>query len=247
MTWPVRRYFPSRRVGLLSPSANPAVEPEIRLLLPDDAALHVARLPVMPGTTLEQRNASYMGATEAALGNFGNLALDVLMLGLTGPSYALTPEEDSAQEQRLSEQAGRPFFLASRAIARTLKALGRNRLFLFSPYPGWLTERAERYWQAAGLELAESYKVSETFRAYELEPEEVADALTRISVPSDCALLLSGTGMATLDAMAWMRRRLGVPMVSSNLACAYAACAALKLKPSVAMQDCAPELAEKLR
>ena len=44
-----------------------------------------------------------------------------------------------------------------------------------------------------------------------------------------------------------MRRRLGVPMVSSNLACAYAACAALQLKPSVAMQDCAPELAELLR
>ncbi len=246
MTHPPRRFHPARRIGLLAPSANPAVEPELRHLLPEEAALHATRLPVMPGTTLEQRNAVYLEAAEAALGAFGTLPLDAVLVGVTGPSYALPPEEDAAMGARLSARAGRPVLLPTRAIAAALVALRRRRLVLFSPYPGWLTERAESYWRAAGLDLSESFKVSDTFRAYELSPEEVADGLSRLSPPDDAAVLLSGTGMPTLDAMAWMRERIGVPMLSSNLALGFAVCRLLGLPPSPVLQACCPALADRL-
>jgi maleate isomerase len=243
MTYPARHWHPTHRIGLLSPSANPAVEPEIRHLLPHQAALHVARLPVMPNTTLEQRNAVYLRHVEAALGAFGALALDAVIVGITGPSYALPPAEDQALQDRLSADAGRPAILAARAIAEAVAALGRSRLLLFSPYPGWLTGRAERYWAAAGLDLVESFKVSDSFRAYDLTPEEVADGLAKLAPPKDCVVLVSGTGAATLDAMEWMRARVGVPMVSSNLACAFVACRRLGLPAGPAMAACCPELA----
>ncbi|PWS38172.1 hypothetical protein DFH01_02400 [Falsiroseomonas bella] len=246
MIHPPRRWHPTHRVGLLSPSANPAVEPEMRHLLPHQAALHVARLPVMPNTTLEQRNAAYPAHVETALGAFGALALDAVIVGLTGPSYALPPQEDQALQDRLSAGAGRPVILAARAIAEALAALGRTRLLLFSPYPGWLTERAERYWSEAGLDLVQSFKVSDTFRAYDLTPEEVADGLAKLSPSPDCAVLISGTGAATLDAMEWMRARLGVPLLSSNIACAFAACRRLDLPASEAMRSCCPDLAGQL-
>jgi maleate isomerase len=246
MSWPEPCYLPTHRIGLLAPSANPAVEPELRDLLPARAALHVSRLPVMPGTTLEQRNAAYPAAMADSLRDFGGLALDALIIGITGPSYALPPVEDAALQDRLSAMAGRPVVLAARAIAQALAALGRPKLLLFSPYPGWLTERAERYWRATGVELVASFKVSETFRAYEMSPGEVADGLARLAPPADAAVLLSGTGMPTLDAMAWMQARIGVPMVSSNLACAFAACRALGVAPGAAMAACCPELAGQL-
>jgi maleate isomerase len=243
MSWPAPRYLPTHRIGVLAPSANPAVEPELRDLLPARAALHATRLPVMPGTTLEQRNAAYPAAMAESLRDFGDLALDAVIVGITGPSYAQAPAEDAALQDRLSAEAGRPVLLAARAIALALAALGRPKLLLFSPYPGWLTERAERYWRASGVELVASFKVSETFRAYEMSPEEVADGLARLSPPRDAAVLLSGTGMPTLDAMAWMCERIGVPMVSSNLACAFAACQVLGLTPGPAMAECCPDLA----
>ncbi len=246
MIHPPRRWHPTHRIGLLSPSANPAVEPEVRHLLPPQAALHVARLPVMPGTTLEQRNAAYLDAAEKGLAGFGALALDVVIVGVTGPSYALPPAEDQALQERLSAQAGRPVLLASRAIADAVAALGRRRVLLFSPYPGWLTERAERYWAAAGFEIVESFKVSDSFRAYDLSPEEVADGLARLAPPPDCAVLISGTGAATLDAMEWRQAALGVPVLSSNLACAFAACRRLGLPGGPAMAACCPALAALL-
>jgi maleate isomerase len=246
MSSQARRWYPTHRIGLLSPSANPAVEPELRHLLPHQAALHVGRLPVMPNTTLEQRNAVYLGHVEAALGGFGALALDAVIVGITGPSYALPPEEDQTLQARLSAQAERPVLLASRAIAAAVAALGRSRLLLFSPYPGWLTERAERYWQAAGLELVESFKVSDSFRAYDLTPEELAEGLAKLAPPADCVVLVSGTGAATLDAMEWMREQVGVPLISSNMACAFAACRALGLSGGPAMAACCPTLAALL-
>lgn len=241
-----RHWFPSHRIGLLAPSANPAVEPEIRHLLPPQAALHVARLPVMPNTTLEQRNAVYLDHVERMLGAFGALELGAVIVGITGPSYALTPEADAALEARLSAQSGRRVILASRAIAAAFAALGLGRLLLFSPYPGWLTERSEAYWRAAGLDLVESFKVSDAFRAYELTPEEVAEGLARLRPPRDCAVLISGTGAATLDAMEWMREAVGVPVLSSNMASAFAACRALGLPASEAMRRCGPALAALL-
>jgi maleate isomerase len=246
MDQPPRHWHPTHRIGLLSPSANPAVEPEMRHLLPHQAALHVARLPVMPNTTLEQRNAVYLGDVETTLGAFGALALDAVISGITGPSYALSPADDAALQARLSALAGRPVILASRAIAGALAALGRKRLLLFSPYPGWLTERAERYWQASGLDLVESFKLSDSFRAYDLTPEEVADGLAKLVIPADCAVLVSGTGASTLDALGWMRDRLGAPALSSNVACAFAACRELGLPGGPAMQACCPALARLL-
>lgn len=243
MNWPAPRHLPTHRIGLLAPSANPAVEPEMRELLVPGAALHVARLPVMPGTTLEQRNAAYPDAMAASLGEFGTLALDAVVVGLTGPSYAVPPAEDAALQDSLSETAGRPVLLAARAIARSLEVLARPKLLLVSPYPGWLTERAERYWRAAGLTLVDSFKLSETFRAYEMSPEEVADGLARLAPPADCAVLLSGTGMPTLDAMQWMQGRIGVPMLSSNLACGFAVSLRLGLAASPVLAACCPELA----
>jgi len=246
VTWPAPRHLPRHRIGLLAPSANPAVEPELRDLLAPEAALHVTRLPVMPGTTLEQRNAAYPAAIAAALGDFGALALDAVVVGLTGPSYAVPPAEDQALQDRLSDHAGRPVLLAARAIAQALEVLARPKLLLVSPYPGWLTDRAERYWRAAGLVLADSFKLSETFRAYEMSPEEVADGLARLGPPADCAVLLSGTGMPTLDAMQWMQGRIGVPMLSSNLACAFAVSRRLGLAASPTLAACCPELARAL-
>jgi maleate isomerase len=240
------RYYPGRRVGLVTPSANPAFEPELRALLPHDVAVHATRLPVMPGTTLAERTLRYIPAYDDALGSFGNLTLDAIAIGLTGPSYALSASEDEALQARLSERAGRPVILPSLAIASALARLAVVRVVIFSPYPGWLTDRAETYWRAAGLDVVEVFKVSETFRAYEMEPEEVIAALDRIDAPDDAAVIMSGTGMATLDALDACQRRMGAVLLPSNLAVAFALLRLLDAAASAAFTALSPRLAAAL-
>jgi maleate isomerase len=236
-------YQPTQRVGLVTPPANPAFEPEMRQLLPPEIAVHVARMPVMPGTTLQQRNARYIDTYLPALASFGDLAIDAQAVGLTGPSYDLGPAADIALQARLSAEAGRPVFLPSRALAEALAALGRRRVVIFSPYPGWLTQQAERYWAAAGMEIVEVFKVSEEFRAYELTPAEVIAALGRISAPDDAAVIMSGTGMGTLDALASVQPGMRAVLLPSNLALAFSLLRSLGAGPSAAFAAVAPTLA----
>ena len=233
-------------LGLIVPSANPTIEPEMARLLPSGARLFATRLPVMPDTTLEQRNRAYIDTYEPAVRSFGSLKLAGAVIGLTGPSYRLGPQRDADLAATLSKAAGSPVETASGAIRLALTAIGARRICLFSPYPAWLTDEAAGYWQAAGCEIAQVVKVSETFRAYELTSDEVAAALHRVDASAIDAIVMSGTGMITLPALA-ARSASGPPLLSSNVCCAWWLMQTASVPPSALFLKAAPSLAAALR
>lgn len=235
------RFVPAHRTGLLVPSANPAVEPEFRALMPESVALHAARLPVLPGMTLAERNAAYPATFAPTLTAFGALPLEAAAVALTGSSYAMSPAEDEAFAATLSTGAGFPVLLASRAIAAALAVLGAGEIVLFSPYPDWLSALAAAYWRAAGYGVTEISVSDGTFRAYEMTAEEVTAGLARVPDRAGVPVVLSGTGMPTLDAIAASLDRAG-PVISSNVATAWALTRALGLAPSPVLAALAPSL-----
>jgi maleate isomerase len=184
--------------------------------------LYAARFPVMPGTTLEERNRRYLAQYREAVTAFGDLALAAIAIGLTGPSYRLLPAGDIELAAELTRIAGgTPVITASRAIAEALGALDARRLCLFSPYPDWLTDEAIAYWRAAGQDVVQVVKVSETFRAYQLSGDEIAAALSGVDHAHVDATVMSGTGMLTLPSIVAARGTGAEPILSSNLCCAW--------------------------
>ncbi len=232
-------------LGLVVPPSNPTVEPEIARLIPTGARQFVSRLSVMPDTTLEQRNRAYIAAYAPAIQAFGSLKLSAITIGLTGPSYRFGPQGDARLAADLSAKAATYVETASGAIRAALAALKAKRICLFSPYPQWLTDEAASYWTAAGFEIAQVIKVSEVFRAYELTVDEVREALRGVDASRCDAIVMSGTGMITLPAMIG-RADIAIPMLSSNLCCAWWMMKAANIAPGAIFSAASPGLARDL-
>ena len=235
---------PDAWAGVLVPPSNPSVEPELARCIEGSMTVYASRFAVMPGTTLEQRNRRYLELYRDSVKSFGDLALRAIAIGLTGPSYRLLPHGDRALVRELGDHAGVPVITASAAIDDALTALRARRICLVSPYPQWLTDASVAYWRDTEREVVQVVKISETFRAYALTNAEIGSALASVDANAVDAIVMSGTGMLTLPAILEARERIAVPILSSNLCCAWWLLATARLREGSAIfRRAAPELA----
>ena len=77
---------PSARVGVLVPTSNPTVEPELQYLVGDDIALYAARFPYTPNLDLAQRVDRYPDVFLACAKAFGAIELNAFLAAMTGAS-----------------------------------------------------------------------------------------------------------------------------------------------------------------
>ncbi|MCP9850942.1 hypothetical protein [Cyanobium sp. Morenito 9A2] len=207
-------------VGLIVPPSNPTLEEEIESLIDTVPRLHISRLPYCANGDLAARNEIYLDRYLDTALSFGTLPLKGIIIGCTGANYRLGPEEDRRRCEVISAALGRPLVTASLATLQMIQALGFTRLQLELPYPGWLIKSAVDYWQAAGLEVVAHHSLLECIgakSAYDISFQELDDYLKRLQVSPDTLVLLSGTGMHTLSAMADLIESFSAPIMSSNL------------------------------
>ncbi|HYC05928.1 MAG TPA: hypothetical protein VED40_21730 [Azospirillaceae bacterium] len=216
-------------VGVLTPQANMTVEPELSVLMPPDVGMLAARL-VCPARTLQERLAVYLEELPRTLERFDDAPLDLVAFACTGSSYILGPEREAAVLARCN----RPVLTAASAIADTLAELRARRVLLVSPYPGWLTESALAHWTMSGIEV--THVVSPPAVPKGLHPiyaqtsAGVLAALEGVDRRGVDAVLVTGTGMPTLAALATLNDGKGPPALSSNLCLAWRMAARLGLR-----------------
>jgi maleate isomerase len=109
---------------------------------------------------------------------------------------------------------------AAGAVEDLLSGLGVRRIHLVTPYPDWLTAQCVGYWDRAGHPVATVTPISghtlygttdrDTYTA-------IIAALHGVATPDD-AILVAGTGAASLRALDAACALTDIPLLSSNLA-----------------------------
>ena len=209
-------------IGMLVPQANTTVEPEMWALMPPGWSMVAARLTSGAGT-IEDRLRDYAGRFVETSEQFANAPLTALGVGCTGTSYLIGAEADEALAAEMSARRGVPCWTAAQASVAALEALGARRIGLVSPYPGALDAACTPYWEGRGFTVAAkagpALREDRFHPIYGMEGEAVIAAAREVAEACDAVLML-GTGMATLAAIAALRG--GPPVLSCNLALIWA-------------------------
>lgn len=214
-------------IGIIVPPGNPAVEPEMRRLIPGDIDFYVARLPRAAGT-LQERLAFYGRVLPQTAHELADLPLDITISACTGCSYEGTLVDDAWSTSQMEAELGSPAITAAGAINTVLRALNATSVSLVSPYPDWLTQQAESFWSRVGFTVASVVPISGTGKIYDLPEARVAEVIQgQLSAPESKTarhvILVTGTGARSLRALESLAAQSSIPVVSSNLASAWAA------------------------
>ncbi len=210
-------YGRAGRVGVATPQANPTVEQEFAILLPRTMSLTITRLRSTAPTAME-RLADYIERLDDSLAAYDVFKPDVFGVACTGSSYVLGRDRESRLAAAAAAKAGYAIDTAGEAIAWAMDRLGARRIGIVAPYPKDLVEAGVAYWRSWGLQVPAVERVetgsADTRSIYGLVSADATAGLARLDVAGLDAVLLSGTGLPTLPALA--AADIGIPIVTSN-------------------------------
>jgi maleate isomerase len=194
------------------------VEAELGVLLGPDIATIVSRL-VCHEEDSRARLIGYFRNVEQSLRAFDTAKPRAIAFACTGSTYLVGLEEEKKVFARLG------LISAAQAVLAALDALDARRIALVSPYPAWLTEACVGFWRSQGRDITDVQSPAgdreDTRGIYALGSEDASRVLDRLKTGEADAVLISGTGMPSLGALA--RARVSLPLLSPNLCLAWAA------------------------
>jgi maleate isomerase len=217
-------------IGVATPQANPTVEIEFQQYLHGPAWPMFTRLTSRaesPGDRLVE----YMEQMPAAMASYDTLPLSAFAFACTGSAYLLGEEREEEITNALVQTHRIPVITATQAIRRELEGHGAQRIAILAPYPQELCDAAMAYWNRLGFQIVSSDRIdigADTRGIYELTDDQVAAALQKFDAAGADLVLLSGTGMPTIEAL----KNSKVPILSSNLCLATEVLRRTRLWPS---------------
>jgi maleate cis-trans isomerase len=110
-----------------------------------------------------------------------------------------------------------PGVAAAAAVVDALRALQVTKVSVASPYEPWLSEKLKQYLNAFGVEVL-AMKGLGTSAHSTFTPEQNAEMASEVDRPESQAILISCSNFRTLEIIELLERKLGKPVLTSNMA-----------------------------
>jgi maleate isomerase len=223
-----------QRVGLLVPSSNTVMEPDLWRALPAGATLHTARM-FLEDTTPEGERRMLDQHVLPAARDLASARPDLIVFGCTSAGALRGNRYDAELCARISELSGVPTVSVIASVRQAIAARGARRVGVVTPYVDALNRPIRDSIQADGVEVARiaGLGIADNFEIAQVPVGRICDFAERTlrGLPIDLAFV-SCTNFPAVSALPELERRLGRPVVTSNQAAIAAVLALLDAAPA---------------
>lgn len=226
-----------RRIGILAPPGNVALEREIPAFLPPGIVMNHNRLS-RPGNAISRDSLLAMAdSVERAAHDLAQAYPEVIVYGCTSGSFLEGVGKEARLAERITKHTGIPAVTTSTAVVEALRAQGARRIFMITPYPDAVNEHELAFCRHYGLEVValDSFRCPTSEDIRRISSDQVAElVLTNTKAIGDCdTIFISCTNLLCMDRIETIEARSGRRVVSSNQASLWAGLARM----GVPMQD----------
>lgn len=222
------------RIGLIVPSSNTTMEPELWRIAPEGVSIHVARVRLVNVDTESLRRMAEESVKAAE--DLATADVDIIVYGCTTGSLLEGVAWEEGLREKMERASGVRVVTTAQAVVRALRSLGVERVVVATPYIEELNEREKRFLEENGLRVVRIrglgiLRNTEIGRVPPWTVYRLALETAR-GVESD-GVFISCTNLRTLEVIRPLEDTLGVPVVSSNTASAWMALRTLGIRDPI--------------
>jgi len=205
------------RLGIMVPSVNKTMEPELYRLTPEGVSLHFSRIRQVEDT-LEQLGRMIEDVPRAAI-ELADAGVDVIAFGCTTGSLVKGHGYDREIIEKIEGNVHIKATTTATAVVEALKELGIVRLSVATPYKEWLNEKEKEFLEAHGFEVISIKGLGclgpETA---DVPSERVYRLAKDVYRPRADGVFISCTDLQSIDILEYLEHDIKKPVISSNQA-----------------------------
>lgn len=212
-----------KRIGLIILSTDHTTEPDFsRMVASDRIGVYVTRIPYANPVTSENLRAMQPSLTEAAGLILPDETLDVVMYSCTSASVVIGDREIEAAIKAAKPEA--QVVTPTAAAVKGLRALGAKRISVMTPYTVETSTPMADYFSGLGFEIDRftCLGLTDDREMARISTDEIVAFAKQSMAPGSDALFISCTAVRAASVIAEIEAAVGKPVVSSNLATAWA-------------------------
>jgi len=206
------------KLGVLIPSGNSTMEPELYQMAPEGVSLHFARLKLE--ADIEEDILQMTEYMEVEVEKLADAGVEVIAFGCTSGSLIMGKGYDQDLVNRIEAVSNITATTTSTAVLNALNAMRVRNVSLASPYPIWLHEKVVKFFEAHGF-VVPATKCLDLENGIGIEKvplDEVSRLAKSVDKPEADGIFISCTDFPSIGILHQLEEELGKPVISSNQA-----------------------------
>lgn len=214
------------KLGIIAPSTNTSVQPEMEGMRPYGVTNHFGRLyipddPIKNDDDFNRLMANIRATMEDAAHSVMTCQPDRLVLGMSSETFWDGLDGSDRLAARMREIAGKPVTMGSDAVRAALGVYGGvRRIAVITPYMPVGDAQVRRFFTDCGFEIValKGLKGESPVKYAHVSERELRDAINEVNGPSVQAIVQVGTNLAMARLAGIAEFWLDKPVIAINTA-----------------------------